>query len=290
MHNRTERMLNKLTYANAKRWFLGQYMQKPLISLPQLNVARAPQLDRSPFEGYQRGWGLEFGDLTQEIWRDPLYQRARKFAKGRSIMTIERQMNLFLLIRFFLKDLASKNIIEFGTYNGGNAFFMAALLRELYPEAKVFALDTFEGMPDVDQSLDNHRRGDFGDANLQRIQRQAEAYGLTNLTLVKGLIQDTADTVYEVGAPFGLAHIDVDIYSAVKYSQDSVWAHMTPGGYVVYDDATVSSCIGATQAVEELVIDRHVHSEQIFPHFVFRVPPVNNRVNHAAEEKSECRA
>ena len=45
---------------------------------------------------------------------------------------------------------------------------------------------------------------------------------------------------------------------------------MTSGGYVAYDDADVSSCIGATQAVEELIIERRIHCEQIWPHFVFR--------------------
>jgi hypothetical protein len=46
---------------------------------------------------------------------------------------------------------------------------------------------------------------------------------------------------------------------------------MIPGGYLVFDDATVSSCLGATEAVEDLLIRRDgLNSEQIFPHFVFR--------------------
>ena len=44
---------------------------------------------------------------------------------------------------------------------------------------------------------------------------------------------------------------------------------MTAGGYVVYDDATTSSCISATQAVEEYIIDNNARSEQIYLHFVF---------------------
>jgi len=46
---------------------------------------------------------------------------------------------------------------------------------------------------------------------------------------------------------------------------------MVPGGYIVFDDATTSSCIGATAVVEDDVIRRDgLNSEQIFPHFVFR--------------------
>ena len=42
------------------------------------------------------------------------------------------------------------------------------------------------------------------------------------------------------------------------------------GGYVVYNDVETSSCLGATQAVEELNMERRMYSEQIWPHFVFR--------------------
>jgi hypothetical protein len=46
---------------------------------------------------------------------------------------------------------------------------------------------------------------------------------------------------------------------------------MVPGGYMVFDDATYSSCLGATEAVETLAIRRDgLNSEQIYPHFVFR--------------------
>jgi hypothetical protein len=46
---------------------------------------------------------------------------------------------------------------------------------------------------------------------------------------------------------------------------------MVKGGYVVFDDATVSSCMGATEIVEDLLIRRDgLNSEQIWPDFVFR--------------------
>ena len=48
---------------------------------------------------------------------------------------------------------------------------------------------------------------------------------------------------------------------------------MVPGGYLAFDDATVSSCLGATEAVESLLIRRDgLNAEQIWPHFVFRAP------------------
>jgi hypothetical protein len=46
---------------------------------------------------------------------------------------------------------------------------------------------------------------------------------------------------------------------------------MANGGYVAFDDAHTSSCLGATEAVEDLVIRGDgLNCEQIWPHFVFR--------------------
>ena len=72
--------------------------------------------------------------------------------------------------------------------------------------------------------------------------------------------------------PVALAHIDADIYSAIAFAYDAVKIHAVPGAYVVFDDATVPSCLGATEAVEELLIRRDwLHAEQISPQFVFRL-------------------
>ena len=94
--------------------------------------------------------------------------------------------------------------------------------------------------------------------------------GLDNIVLVRSLFQETVDNIYSPNLKFGLGHIDCDIYSAVKFAQGSVWPHLCDGGYLVYDDACMSSRLGATQAVEEFIIDKKIHSEQIWPHFVFR--------------------
>lgn len=111
---------------------------------------------------------------------------------------------------------------------------------------------------------------DFSEAHLPALKREIDRLKLTNLVPLKGLFQDTFPTI-DIGVKFGLAHIDADIYSSVKYAQDAVWPRMTAGGYVAYDDADVSSCIGATEAVEDLIIERQAHAEQVWPHFVFRV-------------------
>jgi len=228
---------------------------------------------RSVRDGYVRGWGLEFGDLADRIRADPLYQEASAIAAGRTLVSEARRMNLFLLLQFYLPSIGPGNIVEFGAYKGGNAAFMAHVAARSTPGTQVFALDTFTGMPATDRAVDAHSGGDFGDATLEEVGRFVTAQGIGNLTLVPGRFEQTARAIADQHGPFTLAHIDCDIHSAVACAYETVKGAMRPGGYIVFDDATTSSCIGATEAVEELAIRRDgLSSEQIFPHFVFRAP------------------
>jgi predicted O-methyltransferase YrrM len=242
-----------------------------MFALPDIGVEPGVRKGRVPRDGYQRGWGLQHTELRTLVEGEDLFRRA--FAASEplaSIVSPDRRANLYLILTRFMAQLANRNIIEFGSFRGGNAIFMATVMREIAPEAMVYALDTFAGMPETDPSIDAHGKGDFSESSLQGLLDHASALGLSNLVAIRGLFQDTFPTI-EQGIGFGLAHIDADIYSGVKYAQDAVWSRVTKGGYIVFDDAIAASCIGATQAVEELIQDRGVHSEQIWPHFVFRV-------------------
>lgn len=220
-------------------------------------------------DGYARGWGLQFGDLKQKILNDPLYQSALKLIQGRSILSEDNRMNLFLIMKYFLPKITEGDIIEFGSYKGGNAIFMASIASKLYPNVKVYALDTFAGMPETDKSIDAHSKGNFADVDFAELKAYAQKF--ENLHFVPGLFEETAPEVLKRVKSLSLVHIDCDIYSAVKYSYECTKPYMVPGGYWVFDDATYSSCIGATEVVEDFVIRRdQLNSEQIFPHFVFR--------------------
>ena len=226
---------------------------------------------RNVYEGTQRGWGLQYGPLRQAVIDDPLYQEAVAASVGRTIVAEENRMNLFLLLRFFLHTLPPGHIIEFGSYKGGNAIFMAYICQQLHPGTRVFALDTFEGMPPTDKAIDAHNAGDFADVLFDDLDAYVQSLKLDNLTLVRGRFETTAESALRSAGAIRLAHVDCDIASAVSYSYEAVKPWLVDGGYMVFDDATVSSCLGATEVVENLVIRRDgLNSEQIWPHFVFR--------------------
>ena len=84
----------------------------------------------------------------------------------------------------------------------------------------------------------------------------AAAAGLNNLVCVKGLFEDTAPQTLATAGRLALIHIDCDIYSAVVNTYDASKPYMVKGGYVVLDDPPTSSCLGAFEAMEEVMIRR----------------------------------
>ena len=248
---------------------------------PQADVAYLPTFagvengirkGRNVHQGYQRGWGLQFGEVKDKVLADPLYQEAFAIAKDRTVMSETNRMNIFLLMRFFMGNIPFGHIIEYGTYRGGSAIFMAYVAKRLYPGMKAYALDSFEGMPQTDKSVDAHNKGDFSNTDLASLQARVDELKLNNLVLVEGFFETTNAGIMAEAGKISLAHIDCDIAAAVRYAYEGVKPFMVDGGYVVFDDATVSSCIGATEVVEDLLIRRDgLNSEQIWPHFVFRM-------------------
>lgn len=235
-------------------------------------ISAEPRFGRSLRDGYARGHGLAYGDVAAQILAESDYQEAFALTAGRSVCAEHRLMNLYLLIRLYAPKLAGGDIIEFGCYRGGSAIFMASLAKRYLPYATVWGLDTFEGMPQPDGKVDLHGPGDFRDTDFEALK--AYTAGMDNLRFVKGLFERTTNGVLAQAQKLVLAHIDCDIQPAVMYSWERVKPHMVPGGYVVFDDATEASCLGATEAVEREVIQRGLCSEQIYPHYVFRYPPI----------------
>jgi len=236
-----------------------------------------PRFGRNLRDGYVRGTGLAYGHTPTRIRAEADYQEAMKLVAGRSICSEYRLMNLYLLIRFYAPKLPPGDIVEFGSYRGGSAIFMASLAKRYLPHAKVWGLDTFEGMPDTDLGVDLHVRGEFADTNFDALKSYVKGIGLPNLRFVKGRFEETTDVVLGEAQKLALAHVDCDIQSAVVYTWDRIKPHMVPGGYVVFDDATEPSCLGATEAIErELIQKDGLCSEQIYPHYVFRYPPIGS--------------
>ena len=82
-------------------------------------------------------------------------------AENLTVVSEERRMNMFLLLTKYIKNIENGDWIEFGSYKGGNAIFLAIISKVIGSNNKIFACDSFVGMPKTDKSLDLHNEGDF---------------------------------------------------------------------------------------------------------------------------------
>lgn len=248
---------------------------------------------RSARDGYARGWGIEFGGLRESVLADPVYREAYALASGRTIQAENCRIDIFLIVKYFLPKLLEEgsqgSIVEFGSFRGGSAIFFAAVCERFGLDVKVYGLDTFQGMPATDKTIDAHNTGDFGDVDLNELRDYVRECGLEQrLEFVQGAFEETAPELLGRAGPVLLSHIDCDIQSSVAFAWEAVKSHMRPGGYVIFDDAHASGCLGATEVVEDLVIRRDgLNCEQIWPHFVFRIWPPPEQGQADTKQTSE---
>ena len=228
--------------------------------------------------GHVRGCWLEFSDLVEKrLNNDPIFVQAMQAATARgTLLSANKLGNLYLIIRYAMSN-PSADIYEFGSYMGGSAVFMATALKLLHRKAKVYAFDTFEGMPETDPVRDLHRSGDFSDAKLDGLKSFIREQALeSNIVLVKGRFDDTLPGILESGSKPGLLHIDCDIYEPIKYVIRTCLPQLIPASHIVLDDPLHGSCLGAFDAVQELLIrELNLTAEQAYPHLVFRYPALN---------------
>ena len=223
--------------------------------------------------GYLRGWGLEFGGMYEaHVASEPIFRRALEWATRRGTLVTQHKLaNLFLILKYGWKGLQG-DVFEFGSYRGGSAAFIAYVLRALGRRARVYACDTFEGLPNASEARDLHRAGDFRDADLDGLRAFIHAEKLeAQLVPVVGLFEHALPPLLAAKPAMALVHVDCDLYEPIKYLLGACEPHCEPGSYVVFDDPTFSSCIGAFDAMaEEYVRARRLLPEQVYPHFVFR--------------------
>lgn len=226
--------------------------------------------------GHLRGWGLEYGGLYDQITAEPIYQVALQAALDRgSLLTPHKLANLYLIIRYAMPQNAG-DIYEFGSFRGGSAVFMGAVLKELGRTSKVYAFDTYDGMPETNATRDLHRKGDFTDTGYLELLSYIQSAGLENhVETVRGEFGATLPGILARGGKVGLSHVDCDIYEPIKYVVRTALPSMSPGSHIVFDDPLHGSCLGAFDAVQELLIrEMNLTAEQVYPHLVFRCPPI----------------
>lgn len=168
----------------------------------------------------------------------------------------ERLNNLQWCIKDVLKQGVPGDLIETGVWRGGACIFMRAILKayEVH-DRKVWAADSFEGLPIADPVRYPFDRGSTFYQNrgfavsLEEVRRNFEKYGLLDdrVEFVKGWFSETLPKLAE--HTWGVIHLDGDMYQSTFEALVNLYPGLSPGGYIIIDD------FGAVPACRQAVLD-----------------------------------
>ena len=154
----------------------------------------------------------------------------------------QRMRNLEECLDHIREDAIPGDLAETGVWRGGSVIFMRGYL-EAYgmPDRKVWAADSFEGLPPSTHPLDAGR--DYSKAevpilavSLDDVKDLFARYGLLDdrVVFLKGWFRDTLPA-----APIGrlaLLRLDGDLYESTRDAIEPLYDKVVPGGFIIIDD------------------------------------------------------
>lgn len=144
-------------------------------------------------------------------------------------------------------------VVECGVFRGGTALLEARTLAAAAETGRELHLfDSFEGMPAGVADEESFAPGDLSRTSPERVRRLLAEYPSVHLHV--GFIPATFAGLELPRVAW--AHIDLDIYEAVRDAIAFLFPRLVPGGFLVFDDYGFPSCAGARRAVDEAFANR----------------------------------
>lgn len=180
-------------------------------------------------------------DLDQGSWKiDPASRPTTLLRKGqldlieRAVITVQ-------------KHQVPGDFIEAGIWRGGAIILMRALLAYEMNDRKVFAADSFEGIP-----INKHSANDPVDqwvdrwaASLNEVQANIARFGLLDdkIEFVPGFFDNSL--IRLAGERFSLIRLDSDSYESVETSLVHLYPLLSKTGVLIIDDWHLPGCRAA---------------------------------------------
>jgi hypothetical protein len=160
-------------------------------------------------------------------------------------------MQMFLRAKHLAGDA-----IELGVARGDTTFPLANLMLEFTPDKKLYACDTFSGLPYDDVIVSEYmcRKGEMNWGNLfydlLAIRKDQ------NIVPIAGLIENTLIPCLRDNK-FCFAWVDMDLYQPTSFAYKFLEDRMVIGGIIGFHDYKFVRCPGVQQ-----VVDTEVNKEK----------------------------
>lgn len=141
------------------------------------------------------------------------------------------------------------DIVETGVWRGGACIWAAAVLESIGSNKRVYACDSYCGLPVVTHSKETISYDDAESlrVSIEEVEANFDRFGLKDRAVfVKGWFKDTMPGL---DIPVSILRLDGDMYESTDDVLKFMYDRVSPGGYVIVDDYQLPSC---RQAVDEL--------------------------------------
>jgi O-methyltransferase len=162
--------------------------------------------------------------------------------------------NIESCARIVIREGVAGDFIEAGVWRGGASILMRGILAVENEDRRVFAADSFEGLPAPDAERypadTGYRFHEFSElaVSVDEVRANFERYGLLDdsVVFVKGWFRDTLPGL---GGRWALIRLDGDLYESTMDGLVNLYPRLEPGGFVLIDDyGDIPAC---KQAVED---------------------------------------
>lgn len=188
-----------------------------------------------------------------------------------TMLSVERLFSLYTLAKDLCRRDLLGDFVECGVAGGGSSALLAAVTaRHSKRPRRVYACDTFQGMP-VPGSVDRHA-GQSANATgwgtgtcaapVDSLIEVCRKLGVEHLVEpVRGLFAETLPTVRERIGPVALLHADGDWYDSTRDVLTNLYDQVVEGGRFQIDDYGYWE--GCRRAVDDFQVQRGLRFELI---------------------------
>ena len=172
-----------------------------------------------------------------------------------TMIGMRRLINIQTCVETVLKENVPGDLIETGVWRGGCCIFMRAILAAHgVRDRRVFAADSFKGLPDPnvqqypqDKDCPWHKE-DYLAVSQEEVAANFKKYGLLDeqVVFLKGWFKDTLAV-----APIqqlAVLRLDGDMYESTMEALNALYHKLSKGGFCIIDDY---DCVECKAAVEE---------------------------------------
>jgi len=186
-------------------------------------------------------FGLEVVRLTPSCAEDYLesgHEAGNRVEDADTMLGTRQLDHMQQCIVDVLTQRVPGDLMEAGVWRGGMTIFMrAVLMAHQVTDRKVWAADSFAGLPAIDRRHETFgwQGGDMA-VSLETVKNNFARYGLLDdqVVFLKGFFSETLPT-----APIrqlSILRIDADLYESTVDALRNLYPALSPGGYAIFDD------------------------------------------------------